>query len=378
MAAVNDATKQKIGDIYQYFIALFDCFSLKKGESMLIETEGDVSIVSHSGQNRIQKEIKHHLGKRNLSDRDEDFWNTLDNWCKNKHSTATFEKLIFYTTSGISKNSAFYNWNTVDTDARYRLLKDCGEERRMRESSFRQHYDNIFSANTLTQKELMDILGKIEIWSDQSVISEIDQIFAEASRHIPLENRRLYIEFLLGHIMAKVADPPHKWHVSFDDFEQMVIDATGRFAKSDHVYLPSDTGGEPSPEDCAALQEKVFVKEIERIEYDQVIHSAIDDYWRTHTQVLRSAQSNTFSWPVCRHIKTILNVGWTAKNVRLLAACVVRIIALISTNPRTCTTVRLHGQPLTLATSLAIPGTFKTASYTKSSMNKRSNGVWRK
>ena len=292
MAAVNDATKQKIGDIYQYFIALFDCFSLKKGESMLIETEGDVSIVSHSGQNRIQKEIKHHLGKRNLSDRDEDFWNTLDNWCKNKHRTATFEKLIFYTTSGISKNSAFYNWNTVDTDARYRLLKDCGEERRMRESSFRQHYDNIFSANTLTQKELMDILGKIEIWSDQSVISEIDQIFAEASRHIPLENRRLYIEFLLGHIMAKVADPPHKWHVSFDDFEQMVIDATGRFAKSDHVYLPSDTGGEPSPEDCAALQEKVFVKEIERIEYDQVIHSAIDDYWRTHTQVLRSAQSN--------------------------------------------------------------------------------------
>ena len=55
MAAVNDATKQKIGDIYQYFIALFDCFSLKKGESMLIETEGDVSIVSHSGQNRIQR-----------------------------------------------------------------------------------------------------------------------------------------------------------------------------------------------------------------------------------------------------------------------------------------------------------------------------------
>lgn len=95
MAAVNDATKQKIGDIYQYFIALFDCFSLKKGESMLIETEGDVSIVSHSGQNRVQKEIKHHLGKRNLSDRDEDYWNTLDNWCKNKHSTATFEKLIF-------------------------------------------------------------------------------------------------------------------------------------------------------------------------------------------------------------------------------------------------------------------------------------------
>ncbi len=31
MAAVNDATKQKVGDIDQYFIALLDCFSLKRG-----------------------------------------------------------------------------------------------------------------------------------------------------------------------------------------------------------------------------------------------------------------------------------------------------------------------------------------------------------
>lgn len=292
MPAINDATKQKMGDIYQYFIALFDCFSLKQGESMLIETEGDVSIVSHSGQNRVQKEVKHHLSKQNLSDRDEDFWNTLDNWCKNKHSTATFEKLIFYTTSGISKKSVFYNWNTADSATRYRLLETCGEKKRKRESNFRKHYANIFSSNKLTQGELMDVLGKIEIWSDQSVISDIDRIFGEVSRHIPLQNRRLYIEFLLGYIMAKVADPPHKWHVSFDEFEQMVIDATGRYSKSDYVYLPPRTEGEPSPEDKAVLQEKVFVKEIKRIEYDEVIHSAMDDYWRTHTQVLRSAQNN--------------------------------------------------------------------------------------
>ena len=43
MAAINDATLQKVGDLYQYFIALLDCFSLKKGEAMLIETQGDVS-----------------------------------------------------------------------------------------------------------------------------------------------------------------------------------------------------------------------------------------------------------------------------------------------------------------------------------------------
>ena len=35
--AVNDATLQKAGDIYQYLIALRDCFELNDGDSPAVE-----------------------------------------------------------------------------------------------------------------------------------------------------------------------------------------------------------------------------------------------------------------------------------------------------------------------------------------------------
>lgn len=40
--AINDATLNKAGDIYQYLIALKDCFELNDGDTLQIETNGDV------------------------------------------------------------------------------------------------------------------------------------------------------------------------------------------------------------------------------------------------------------------------------------------------------------------------------------------------
>ena len=71
--AVNDATLQKAGDIYQYLIALRDCFELNDGDTLQIETNGDVSIINDVG-GRFQREVKHHFGNTSISDRDIDFW----------------------------------------------------------------------------------------------------------------------------------------------------------------------------------------------------------------------------------------------------------------------------------------------------------------
>ena len=35
--AINDATLGKAGDIYQYYIALRDCFKMKTGDKLQIE-----------------------------------------------------------------------------------------------------------------------------------------------------------------------------------------------------------------------------------------------------------------------------------------------------------------------------------------------------
>lgn len=83
--AVNDATLQKAGDIYQYLIALRDCFELNDGDTLQIETNGDVSIINDVG-GRFQREVKHHFGNTSISDRDIDFWKTLANWYQIKRS----------------------------------------------------------------------------------------------------------------------------------------------------------------------------------------------------------------------------------------------------------------------------------------------------
>ncbi len=61
---------------------------------MLIETKGDVSTICPTGQNQFQKEIKHHFGKKNLGDRDDDFLNTLDNWCKERNTMASYKERV--------------------------------------------------------------------------------------------------------------------------------------------------------------------------------------------------------------------------------------------------------------------------------------------
>lgn len=77
--AINDATLKQAGNIYQYLIALRDCYELEDGEILQIEINGDVSIINNE-QGKFQKEVKHHFGNKSLSDRDEEFWKTLANW----------------------------------------------------------------------------------------------------------------------------------------------------------------------------------------------------------------------------------------------------------------------------------------------------------
>ena len=81
--AVNDATLQKAGDIYQYLIALRDCFELNDGDTLQIETNGDVSIINDVGIEELTKkqeeaEKKQKEVNQNLQILDEQL-NELDN-----------------------------------------------------------------------------------------------------------------------------------------------------------------------------------------------------------------------------------------------------------------------------------------------------------
>lgn len=47
--AINDATLKRAGNIYQYLIALRDCYEFEDGELLQIEINGDVGIITADG-----------------------------------------------------------------------------------------------------------------------------------------------------------------------------------------------------------------------------------------------------------------------------------------------------------------------------------------
>jgi len=141
--AANDATLQKAGDIYQYLIALRDCFELNDGDTLQIETNGDVSIINDVG-GRFQREVKHHFGNKSISDRDIDFWKTLANWYVDYERVKNFSNYILSTTATIQSDSPFHSWNNIKKTEKLKRLKDIGAISKKNEETFRNQYNRIF------------------------------------------------------------------------------------------------------------------------------------------------------------------------------------------------------------------------------------------
>ena len=284
--AVNDATEQKAGDIYQYLIALRDCFELVGNDTLQIEVNGDVSIIS-GNSGKFQKEVKHHFGKTFLGDRDIDFWKTLANWYEDYERIKNFYSLILYSTSGIRITSPFCGWNELTAENKLAKIEKIGSITKEREKGFREQYTRIFNEG-YNKDRLLEILAKFTIASSRTNIVGISDEFSKFVGHIPKENRDSYIGALLGRIMILLKNPPHRWEVSRTSFDKMLQDESAAYGDARSKPLPTEfaQGVVPSDEE-SALKEKRFVKAIMDIDYSQMIPSAVQDYWKTDMTIAK-------------------------------------------------------------------------------------------
>jgi len=284
--AVNDATGQKAGDIYQYLIALRDCFELVGNDTLQIEVNGDVSIIS-GNSGKFQKEVKHHFGKTFLGDRDIDFWKTLANWYEDYERIKNFHSLILYSTSGIRITSPFCGWNELTAENKLAKIEKIGSITKDREKGFREQYTRIFNEG-YNKDRLLEILAKFTIASSRTNIVGISDEFSKFVGHIPKENRDSYIGALLGRIMILLKNPPHRWEVSRTSFDKMLQDESAAYGDARSKPLPTEfaQGVVPSDEE-SALKEKRFVKAIMDIDYSQMIPSAVQDYWKTDMTIAK-------------------------------------------------------------------------------------------
>lgn len=289
--AVNDATLTKAGDIYQYLIALRDCFELNDGETLQMEINGDVSIINNTG-GLFQKEVKHHFSETFLSDRDVDFWKTLANWYVDYERVKNFSHYILSTTAKIAKDSPFYEWNNIDKGEKLKRLKGIGAVSKKKEETFRSQYNRIFTAY-YDENRLLVILDKFIIDAAKTSLVGISGEFSKYIRSIPEENRDGYIGALLGRILNKVKNPPHKWEVAKKEFDEICqVEATAYGTKGS-IPLPQEyIKAVVSEKEAKKLEQKKFVETIREIEYTSEITEAISDYWKTDMTVVKYFHNN--------------------------------------------------------------------------------------
>lgn len=286
--AINDATLVKAGDIFQYYIALRDCFKLKSGDKLQIEVNGDVSLIADLSKDSFQKEVKHHFGNKNLSDRDVDFWKTISNWYVEYDRITEFASLILHTTSTISSDSPFYNWNTKEPKDKITILQSIGNVNKKREETFRKYYNKIFAKAIYDESKLLNILSRLTIESSQNQISGISKEFSSYIGHIPENNRDNYIGALLGRIVSIIKDPPHRWEVTREEFDKILQQESPAYSNSSKKPLPSDFAEVNVPKQKAqSLRNKEFVEAIRKIEYDKQIPDAVSDYWKAEMTVIK-------------------------------------------------------------------------------------------
>lgn len=291
MKAVNDATLNKAGDIYQYLIALRDCFELSENDTLQIEINGDVSVVNGTG-GLLQKEVKHHFSDQVLSDRDIDFWKTIANWYVDYERVKDFTHYILSTTAKISDKSSFSGWNNIDKVEKLKRLKDIGTVSKKREAVFRKQYNRIFG-NSYNESRFLEILDKFTIEAGKTSLTGISNEFSKYVGHIPSENRDGYIAALLGEILFKVKEPPHKWEVKKAEFDQILQVQTAAYGIKGTFPLPNDYAKAVIPkEKITTLEHKKFVASIREIEYDKMIPDAISDYWKADMTVAKYFRDN--------------------------------------------------------------------------------------
>ncbi len=289
--AINDATPQKAGDIYQYLIALRDCFELSDGDTLQIETNGDVSIIKDTG-GLFQKEVKHHFVNKYLSDRDLDFWKTLANWYVDYERIKIFSHYIFFTTAKISKKSPFYDWVNLKIDEKLKKIKAIGAVKKVKENGFRSQYNKIF-CDSYNESRLLEILDKLTMEVSKTSLVGISDEFSKYICPIPEENRDGYIGALLGRILKKITKPPHKWEVTKKEFDEICQVEAMAYGIKGFIKLPNEYAQAiVSEKETKKLEHKKFVTSIREIQYDKMIPDAMSDYWKADMTVAKYFHDN--------------------------------------------------------------------------------------
>ncbi|MCF2577493.1 hypothetical protein I6E18_15320, partial [Phocaeicola barnesiae] len=224
-----DSTPTLKGIVFQFLVALDRCFEMQEGESVYIETFGDVSVLG--GDNPTQIESKCY--KTDLTDLDENVWNTIHNWMRDDFPIEKFSSLFLLTTQKAGKKSEWGGWNKKGLEDKLKTLnriKEYFDKKKRKSEKLKSMMDAIFDASK--SKRLAEIAKKLFIDCLDTDDEQYYKSLLNRDKSIPKIQRDKYINSLLGWIIR----PQKKWTISNEDFEKEAQEIAEKLRKNTVVF----------------------------------------------------------------------------------------------------------------------------------------------
>jgi len=288
----NQSTPKYIGFVYQVLIAIEQCFEAKKNQKIWIECYGDL----YDG--KIGTEVKHHIGKNNLTDNSPEFWNTLKNLVT--EDISDIKQFILHTTSDIKPGSIFDGWNQLSKTKKYKRLKDHNPADTIAE------FYNI-TIIKFPRKDLLPILDELTIKSSQvSVEAKWNEL--EENRflnYIPEKFRQDALQWVYGYMHKRAIENYRLWRIKINDFDSACQIALNKFTQSEIPFPIISKDYLDSVE-----KEFRFVNEMKELEFKKSpIEKAVSDYLRASKSRLKllSYEPTTISETLDDYDETVLD-----------------------------------------------------------------------
>ncbi|AXI03699.1 hypothetical protein [Aquirhabdus parva] len=274
---INSGIASTEGIVYQFYIALWQCFQLETGQKLWIEKFGDITI---SGE--AQLETKHYTDP--LTDSHPNFWKTLKNWLHPTFNHSHYKKLILITNQSFGSKSTLINWNSADEKTRLKILEDIlldSEKRHTNIEGSKSPSQNLINQRTILNKQqdkLKEIIPKIYISIEYPEMDEIYKRISDVHARLILQAKKNdFFEGLIGYLItpSKISN---SWEITYEGFNEKIISLTEAYKKNTQVFPSKFLIGEASADQIQQNSTKRFIKKIYQINHLDAVSDAITHY----------------------------------------------------------------------------------------------------
>ncbi|WP_319779923.1 hypothetical protein [Maridesulfovibrio sp.] len=263
--------------VYQLAVAVKYCYDMCEGDIVYIEELGDVT------NDKQQVEVKCYDDC--LTDNHVNLWKTLSNWSHKSFCPSNFKSLVLWTTQRIGPKSTLGSFEALTTSSeKENLLLNIHKESLNRfesgnkkEPSQVLKYQMLFFAdeNEDKRKQIIDRLAfVVDAPNQEQIVEEIKQVYL---KDILKGKQSEFIEALIGFVSRPSEGKSASWEITYNEFtlkvqllSKLYSCGTQEFPRK---YIHSNHSV-PSN-----VEEKKFVTKIQDIEYDDVVNSAVQDYY---------------------------------------------------------------------------------------------------